>query len=291
MGKPNKLSTAELEAAYLEFKAGGVSMAALGRRYGVSETALPFHFKKLGWKGPGKNPYKYELNQTEFECGTCKKVKAKNRFSVSNRLRGLRREVHSVCKDCAADQRRFRLYKMELGQYSQLKAEQLGKCAVCKIDECDLLERNKKLVVDHCHRTGVVRGLLCDLCNLTVAAFENASKADVQAYIAKRKCSITIAKKHRAAPVGYNTQDAHVYRTYGLTTTQYEELYRLQTGLCACCRQEHLESKKYPRLLVEHCHITGAIGGLCCVKCNIAMVGLDRNPGLLEAGYNYLEKA
>lgn len=41
--------------------------------------------------------------------------------------------------------------------YQRLLDQQGGACAIC--------ERECELVVDHCHQTGVVRGLLCGACN------------------------------------------------------------------------------------------------------------------------------
>lgn len=51
-----------------------------------------------------------------------------------------------------------RLYNMSLVEYQTLTALQEGLCAICKCKE--------KLVVDHCHTRGKVRGLLCQKCNL-----------------------------------------------------------------------------------------------------------------------------
>src|SRR6267142_6956466 len=50
--------------------------------------------------------------------------------------------------------------------FSILVKKQLGACAVCCIP-------NKRLVMDHSHRTGQVRGLLCDRCNGQLAAHDN----------------------------------------------------------------------------------------------------------------------
>lgn len=43
--------------------------------------------------------------------------------------------------------------------YNQLSEKQNGKCAVC-FQVC-----SRKLAVDHDHRTGRIRGLLCNKCN------------------------------------------------------------------------------------------------------------------------------
>jgi hypothetical protein len=44
------------------------------------------------------------------------------------------------------------------GEAIQLAARQGGRCAICDIE-------TDKLNVDHCHRTGVIRGMLCGKCN------------------------------------------------------------------------------------------------------------------------------
>lgn len=44
---------------------------------------------------------------------------------------------------------------------ARLRASQHGRCAACNTADCGPLG----LVIDHCHRTGVVRALLCSNCN------------------------------------------------------------------------------------------------------------------------------
>lgn len=56
-----------------------------------------------------------------------------------------------------------RQYGITPVDYAWMENEQDRKCAICK---CDYTEtRNERLVVDHCHDTGKVRGLLCHKCN------------------------------------------------------------------------------------------------------------------------------
>lgn len=53
-------------------------------------------------------------------------------------------------------------YGIDLNQYNLMLEEQGGVCAICN----RLNYRN--LSVDHDHKTGMVRGLLCDQCNVSL---------------------------------------------------------------------------------------------------------------------------
>lgn len=41
-----------------------------------------------------------------------------------------------------------------------------GACAIC-------LKKYKNLVIDHCHNTGRVRGLLCHRCNVLIGGWDD----------------------------------------------------------------------------------------------------------------------
>ena len=63
-------------------------------------------------------------------------------------------------------QRKY-LYGVTRDQYQEMLCAQEGKCAACGQGET-MLGRSgvvRSLSVDHCHKTGHVRGLLCDRCN------------------------------------------------------------------------------------------------------------------------------
>ncbi|WP_081262887.1 endonuclease VII domain-containing protein [Stutzerimonas stutzeri] len=54
-----------------------------------------------------------------------------------------------------------RKYGITVDNYEQMYAEQSGLCAICHQPPA----AGKLLHVDHCHASGVVRGLLCHQCN------------------------------------------------------------------------------------------------------------------------------
>lgn len=87
---------------------------------------------------------------------------------------------------------------------------------------------------------------------------------------------VTIAKKDR---------EKHLLRKYNLTTEDYEDLLKLQNGMCA-----NLDCLISIDLVVDHCHYTGTVRGILCSKCNVA-IGLAANdPDILRGLANYLER-
>ena len=60
-----------------------------------------------------------------------------------------------------------RKYNMTLEQYDQMFETQGGVCAICGLPEL-----MKRLAVDHNHKTGEIRGLLCYSCNTKLGWFE-----------------------------------------------------------------------------------------------------------------------
>lgn len=56
-------------------------------------------------------------------------------------------------------------YGITVGDYDAILAEQNGGCAIC--------DGTNKLVIDHNHRTGKVRGILCNNCNIALGAVQD----------------------------------------------------------------------------------------------------------------------
>jgi hypothetical protein len=65
-------------------------------------------------------------------------------------------------------------YGIEPDEYIRLWHEQNGKCAICDEQEKALYKgKIRSLAVDHCHKTGKVRALLCNACNNGLGRFRD----------------------------------------------------------------------------------------------------------------------
>jgi predicted class III extradiol MEMO1 family dioxygenase len=110
-----------------------------------------------------------------MEHKTCKKCKQDKTLAHFNKKYKDQEKYHARCKQCLAedfkerytseDIRRWQLkkhYNMTIEQYTQMVEQQDHRCKVCERHEQDL---NNILCVDHDHKTGKVRSLLCSNCN------------------------------------------------------------------------------------------------------------------------------
>jgi hypothetical protein len=68
-------------------------------------------------------------------------------------------------KEYRKDQEYRRTYGITLADYKVMVAQQEGRCRICA--------EYKALVVDHCHKTGTIRGLLCSQCNRAMGLFQD----------------------------------------------------------------------------------------------------------------------
>jgi len=90
-----------------------------------------------------------------------------------------RREAHKVggtkyikYKDLP-DERKYQLagydmkkkYGVGMAYYEEKFAEQGGVCKLCSREAKDAYNPKNRLCIDHCHETGIIRGLLCTDCN------------------------------------------------------------------------------------------------------------------------------
>ena len=95
-------------------------------------------------------------------CTACLIEKPASEFS---RNATLPTGLYWFCKACTAERARRRKYGLEPEQHAALVSSQNGRCAICR--------RKQKLLVDHCHQTGQVRGLLCGPCNTAIGMLDD----------------------------------------------------------------------------------------------------------------------
>lgn len=124
---------------------------------------------------------------------TCRQCKVTLPFSSFCKNRRSPDGVQTICRGCMKQYRKensakiakqrnsiesknsrlyrglMRQYGLSASDFDTIKEAQGGKCAVCNAE-------GKRLVVDHCHHTGVVRGLVCYGCNIDIRILEGPTE-------------------------------------------------------------------------------------------------------------------
>lgn len=111
----------------------------------------------------GKN--RREKDGTHRQCRKCNTEVAMLRYNKrverKRRPRGLGAKRRPGGRALESRIARMRKYGLTLEDYDSLLEAQSRVCKICGKEHT----KGKPLVVDHCHKTGLVRGLLCGPCN------------------------------------------------------------------------------------------------------------------------------
>lgn len=118
-------------------------------------------------------------------CSGCHQMKAREQFGL--RKNGYLRATCLQCNELGmknwaeesrerqrATNRRTTLrrwFGITEDDYDRILAEQGGGCAICGDTKPD--KRRRRLYVDHCHETKMIRGLLCGKCNSGIGMFRD----------------------------------------------------------------------------------------------------------------------
>ena len=79
----------------------------------------------------------------------------------------------------------------------------------------------------------------------------------------------------------------HLKKTYGITPEIYEEMLKLQNGVCAICGGT---SNIRPQLFIDHSHKTGSVRSLLCNSCNSLIGFAKEDIAILYKTITYLKK-
>lgn len=136
----------------------------------------------------------------------------------------------------------------------------------------------------------------CASCGETkpVAEFHRVSKDMPERRSYCKTCTTAKRRDSYQRRGGRDVSYAQVLqRDYGLTLAQYNDMLRHQAHRCAVCRRAETkkgrDGKPY-RLAVDHDHVTGAVRGLLCHRCNILVWALEDNHTTLDAIRRYVEE-
>lgn len=134
------------------------------------------------------------------KCTSCEEFKSLEQFSHHKRHKD---GLASHCKSCISkkdketrgtDRRKEshkkanrnymykRRYGIDLLEYSKMLDIQEGKCSICGRTDPGSIQ-HKHLYVDHDHRTGNIRGLLCFRCNSGLGYFKDDPKLFIKAFM------------------------------------------------------------------------------------------------------------
>ena len=118
-------------------------------------------------------------------CRNCKGSFPLSNFTVHTRNKNTGHTTYRPdCNPCIAAKKRSKYcsvknasqmlkknYGITLAEYDQMAEAQGHKCAVC--ESTDPKGNGARFAVDHDHKTGAVRGLLCQECNTGIGKFRD----------------------------------------------------------------------------------------------------------------------
>lgn len=122
-----------------------------------------------------KKRYKYGLDSCCKECKREyeKEYYWKNREKTLKRNRKNRRENPLRTKKWDKNNKLKHKFGITLKDYNQMLEDQDYKCKICGIHQDEF---GKSLIVDHNHKNGKIRGLLCQNCNIGIGNFRDNIK-------------------------------------------------------------------------------------------------------------------
>lgn len=246
--------------------------------------------EQLRWliRGPEQNRVQLERRLADIEAYRAQRrasyQRHKERYLAAERAKRLADPV--AWRRASAATRLPKKFGITLDEYDALSEERGALCDICKSHE--VAERRgvpKRLAVDHCHRAGHVRGLLCQDCNTKLGWLENEDWTEL--------ALLYLDGPRPDVPVSEGTRGWR-WRDFGITDEQFATLEAQRGGRCDICGEpETANYQGRPRkLAIDHDHVlergaAGFIRGLLCGVCNTRLAVLE-NQGWCAAAEAYL---
>jgi hypothetical protein len=108
-----------------------------------------------------------ENSKRRFENGETRKWNQKNNDKVNSKNKDYYHSLTPEQKILRNRRQQVSLYGLTLEDYDNMLDRQDEVCKICK----NICPTGKNLSIDHDHKTGKVRGLLCKNCNIGLGSF------------------------------------------------------------------------------------------------------------------------
>lgn len=104
----------------------------------------------------------------------------------------------------------------------------------------------------------------------------------------KKRIASSKRRKELGEKFKESQRESRFRRVYGITLAQYKEMLAAQGAACAICKAQSFPNRL---LSVDHCHSTGRVRGLLCIKCNTALGHAGDNISVLKEMISYLDRS
>ena len=166
------------------------------------------------------------------------------------------------------------LPRSEFHRNCKTKDGLVGRCNLCtKEQRVEYYQKNRQELIEYSKKYQVDNR---EKCNEKSRRWANKNKGIKSAYA---------RKYHKKYPLKRRIK---TLSKHGLTMDDYALLMEQQNGLCAICGIPQVEMNR--KFYVDHCHETGKVRGLLCIKCNTGIGNLNDNLQVLKNAVTYLEK-
>jgi hypothetical protein len=135
----------------------------------------------------------------QYRCKVCRLNSQKKRREICNKINRNHYASSKKRRDSIKNRNLYTKFGITLEQYNNMFLSQGGCCKICDTHQTDL---KKTLAVDHCHKTGNIRGLLCHHCNVALGYLKENDHI--------MQNMIDYVKKHKPELAEYNTNVVHI---------------------------------------------------------------------------------
>jgi hypothetical protein len=162
-------------------------------------------------------------------------------------------------------------------------------CSLCKIIKSASKFTSRKLPSGNYGRMS-----RCKECNAKKATEKRKRRSQEERDIINKK----LREYHKSRPnktkeAWHKSNITRRFSELGFTQEKYKEMFIMQDGKCAICKEQEREfanDGELKRLSVDHCHKKNKIRELLCSRCNKALGSFKDDVNLLKSAIIYLEK-